>query len=133
MTKKCKICGKQFEAKQKNYTICSSECREVNKKQLRKAHYTKNKEAMYQYNKTMRYKKAVGFPCKFCGKEVKPFIDNRMHRYHWHEKCLINKCIEAIKNGEPFGSGKSKILDFARNKGYTKAEIVEIMKKGGEI
>lgn len=131
MTNKCKICGKQFEARQKNFTICSPECRKINAVQLKKAHYIANKERIRQRNIENRHKKAVGFPCKFCGEEVRPFFDNRMHRYHWHEECLIDKCIEAIKNGEPFGK-KSKILSFACNKGYTKADILEIMEEKGE-
>lgn len=131
MTKKCKICGKEFEARQRNYTLCSPECRKENNRRLSRSLDPEiNRLRVKQYNERLK-RKLKGFPCKFCGEEVKPFFDNRMHRYHWHEECLIDKCIEAIKNGEPFGD-KSKILKFASNKGYTKADVIEIMKERGE-
>lgn len=131
MTKKCKICGKEFEAKQKNYTICSPECRRENSRRLYHALDDVTKKLKAQQDKERYRRKVKGFPCKFCGEEVKPFIDNRLHRHHYHEECLIDKCIEAIKNGEPF-THNTKIAKFALNKGYTKAEILEIMKERGE-
>lgn len=131
MIKNCKICGKQFEAKQKNYTLCSPECRKENSRRRYHSLDAETKKMLAQQYKEWYRRKIKGFPCKFCGEEVKPFIDNRLHRHHWHEECLINKCIEAIKNGETF-SKKSKILRFASNKGFTKADILEIAKERGE-
>lgn len=131
MTKICKVCGKLFEAQQSTYTMCSAECRRKDILKRSKIYYDANKHEISKKNKKKRKQTTTGFSCKFCGEEVKPFFDNRMHRYHWHEECLIDKCIEAIKNGEPFGD-KSKILKFASNKGYTKADVIEIMKERGE-
>lgn len=125
---KCKICGKEFEARQKNHTICSPECRQKNNLANGILYRARNRQEMNRKLRRKRREKAVGFPCKFCGKEVKPFFDadDRPHRYHWHEECLINECIRAIKNGEKTYGG---VLKFASNKGFNKSEILEIMEE----
>lgn len=132
LIKKCKICGKPFEVRHSTHTLCSPECRKKSASINYKSFYERNKIRVNGKNVKKYREKVVGFSCKFCGEEVKPFvINNRLRRRRWHEECLINKCIEAIKNGEPFNSN-SKILGFANNKGYTKSEILEIMKERNE-
>lgn len=129
MTNKCKICGKLFDAQQKNHTICSPECRRENRRRLYHALDDVTKKLKAQHDKERYRRKVKGFPCKFCGKEVKPIVTDRLHRYRWHEDCLIAECIKDIKNGDAFT--KTKITKFASNKGYTKAEIIEIAKERG--
>lgn len=70
--------------------------------------------------------------CKFCGKPVEPhFTSRRMCRKHYHDECVINECIEAIKRGERYDN--NGVCGFAKSKGFLKSEIVEIMKERGEI
>lgn len=51
MINKCKICGKEFEAKQRNYNICSVECREINQRDSKKAFRENNPDKVKQYIK----------------------------------------------------------------------------------
>ena len=130
MTKKCKICGKEFEATNPRYVICSPECRKENSRRVYHALDAETKKLKTQQSKERYRRKVKGFPCKFCGKEVKPIVTDRFHRYRWHEDCLIAECMKAIKNGEPF-TDATKIAKFALNKGYTKADIIEFAKERG--
>ena len=51
MINKCKICGKEFEAKQRNHNICSAECREINQRDSKKTFRENNPDKVKQYIK----------------------------------------------------------------------------------
>lgn len=128
---KCKVCGKEFETVNSRYTLCSDECRKENHRRIQKDRRQnkelKEKHRISQRNK--RWKKAKVVPCQICGENVPPmFTDNRMHRKHYHEKCIVREAVKAVKRGERF-DGTSKMLVLARNQGINKADILEIMRE----
>lgn len=127
--KKCKICGREFETRQSNYTLCSEECRKENRRKYGHDRWQceelKEKNRIALRNK--RWKKAKVVPCQICGENVPPmFTDDRMHRKHYHEDCIIREAIKAYKNGEKFDKS-SKILTLAQNQGITKRDLLEVM------
>lgn len=119
MIKKCAVCGKEFKANYGNCKICSDECRAVRNKKLQKQWYLEN----YKYSSTF----PRGHNCQFCGKEVKPIKAIRIIRRKFHDECLIKAAYEEIQMGGKMGT--SKILKYAANKGFTKAEILEYMEE----
>ena len=126
---KCKICGKLFDARQKNHTICSPECRKINRtisnKTYRQDPVIRHKENLRQ--KEWHRKHAKIIPCRFCGEPVEAeFNGFLMIRKTYHEDCMLKKAYEAIRNGEKTYGG---VLRFAANKGFTKSEILEIMEE----
>lgn len=135
MIVKCKICGKEFEAKQRNHNICSSECRQINRHKNNQNFAERNPEKRKEYSRRQNDKRRKANPtfCKICGKVVEPHISPMGYhsRYHYHRDCLVNEAIAAILRGEKFNNSEKNILAVAKNKGYTKAELLEIMKERG--
>ena len=134
MTVKCKICGKEFEAQQKNHNLCSPECRKISHDACRRAWWENNREEQRRKAREYCRKKAKPVYCKFCGKPVEahvtPVGQHRRNRYH--SECLIDAAIEAILRGEKFNNKRSKnVLAYAVNKGYSKRELLEIMEERG--
>lgn len=124
ITKKCDLCGKLFEANWSTYRYCSDECRKKADKISQRKAYEKAKIKARKNPKTVL--------CRFCHNPVVPyFAGDRMCRKHYHEECLIEKGIEAIKRGEKIKN--SEILRIVSNKGISKAELLEIMRERGEI
>lgn len=128
MTKTCKICGKEFESRNTNYKCCSPECSKINAKNLAKKAQNKycflNQEKQRAWNR----KHAPTIYCKICGKEVpKIYTDERVHYSRYHDECVIDSAVTAIKNGERLA--KSKALRRACNKGYTVSEMKQILKE----
>lgn len=73
ITKKCSICGKEFNAKQRNYSLCSDECREINRNRKREKYIAKNYNNIVVQSKAYydeHYKKHYNGKCIGCGKEV---------------------------------------------------------------
>ena len=133
MINKCKICGKEFEAQQRNHNLCSDECRKISIAEHRKAYLECHGEEQRRRSRECQRKKAKPIYCKICGKEVEPHITPMGYRsrYHYHRDCLVNEAIAAIVRGEKFKKKHNNILRVAANKGYTKAELLEIMAERG--
>lgn len=81
----CKICGKKFTRKYNNEKYCSSECKNIAKKQQMKLisskTYTQNK-------KNTSHKTSI---CKYCGK---PFIKQHGNQKYCSKKCAHNRKLE---------------------------------------
>ena len=83
---KCKICGKEFEARTANSTMCSAECRRTNhnrmcveaqrkRRQIKKERIAAGLEAPIPRKKPeRRWIKPIYKPrkCEMCGKEYRP-------------------------------------------------------------
>lgn len=126
MTKICNLCGKTFETQCKNNKYCSDACRNEMKKVYRKRDLNKRIEKRHENPKIVN--------CKFCNKPVEPHFTekgNRMCRKHYHDECVIDECIKAIKRGDKYDN--NGICGFAKSKGFLKSEIIKIMKERGEI
>ena len=133
MIVKCKICGKEFEAQQKNHNICSDECRKINHYNSYKIWYECNREEQRRRSRECQRKKAKPVYCKICGKEVEAHYTatGKRARYRYHRDCLVNEAIAAIVRGEKFNKGDKNILRVAANKGYQKSDLLEIMAERG--
>lgn len=136
MIVKCKICGKEFEAQQRNHNLCSEECRKIRLAEHRKAYLESTKdERRAKARKKAREKHDKENPtlCKICGKIVESHVTGtgRYGKYRYHRECLINDAIAAIVRGEKFNKKDKNILMVAANKGYQKADLLEIMAERG--
>lgn len=131
MKKICIVCGKEFETRQSNYTICSQGCRENRKQSYPSSldYYYANRERILKRSQHLKLKNPKFIPCKICGKNVEPYFSgDRIHRRHYHEECIIEESIKAMNRGEKF-NGASNILKIANNQGITKSELLEIIKE----
>ena len=72
----CKVCGKEFEAKQSNYTLCSDTCRKINVSNLRHKYDEKNRLRLIENSRRYYklYHKYKRNPCSICGQ---PLPDSR--------------------------------------------------------
>ena len=135
MIVKCKICGKEFEAKQRNHNICSVECREINQRDSKKTFRENNPDKVKQYIKNCNERKSAQTQtkCRICGKIVDAHYTatGRKARNHYHRDCLVNEAIAAIVRGEKFNKSNKNILRAAANKGYQKSDLLEIMAERG--
>ena len=126
--KKCVVCGKEFEARQSNYSLCSDECRKIRKR----SHTIKrmNDPVRHeQYLKKYKEKRAMkNVPCRICGENV-PSIDNgnRMNRKFYHDDCIANEALKAISEGK---NCEDKRIRRAYNRGYTIKELKECGENG---
>lgn len=64
--------------------------------------------------------------CKFCGQPVNRYTlpTGCKSVKHFHDECLIENCIKAIKKKKTCKNDAT--LKLADNYGYTKAEILEV-------
>lgn len=82
----CKICCKSFETRQKNYNLCSEECRRINRIEYKKAH-----PPIYKN----RYKPKI-LNCGICGE---PLDKVKYGRRQYHDECIISDFIDACNEG----------------------------------
>ena len=133
MINKCKICGKEFEAQQRNHNLCSDECRKISFAEHRKAYLECHGEEQRIRNRERQRQKSKPIYCKICGKEVEPHYTpmGKRARYRYHRDCLVNEAIAAIVRGEKYKKGNKNILMVAANKGFQKSDLLEIMAERG--
>jgi endogenous inhibitor of DNA gyrase (YacG/DUF329 family) len=132
MINKCKICGKEFEAQQRNHNLCSDECRKISLAERRKAYLECHGEEQRRRSREYQRQKSKPIYCKICGKEVEPHYTPMGYRsrYRYHRDCLVDEAIAAIVRGEKY-NGEKNILTVASNKGFQKADLLEIMAERG--
>lgn len=113
---KCKVCGKEFSAKQRNYVTCSNECRNKNIENNRN-NYERNNHSLIIFQKRNYYKnvrrfniKHVEKNCIVCGASI-----NGNQEYCL--KCLI------IGNTSPNLEYRHKCKTLLNSRGYCSKEI----------
>ena len=100
--KQCIVCGKEFYARQSNYTLCSDECKKKRVAELNKKYMSD--PTLYERHRIQtreRFRKnAKIIQCKICGEPVPPSDSGgRLSRKHYHEKCVIKEALQAISEG----------------------------------
>ncbi len=107
-TKKCAVCGKEITVPNQNYKYCGTECawKALQMKNAERYSRIKQDEAGYaEYRKRLReYRHKAPFVsvCRICGKPIEQKVDeeNYVRRCTMHEECIVNHCVELIKNGK---------------------------------
>lgn len=99
--KKCIVCGKEFEATQVNYSLCSDECRKKRKNETDNRYKTSHIDEIKKRKREHQRDNAKVIVCSLCGEPVAPEIGggDRVLRKHYHEECVIEDAIKAIKFG----------------------------------
>lgn len=126
--KNCAVCGKEFEAANYRYCLCSDECRRVRDRiqratpEYRARHNERNRS---EYRKKRRENFKV-IPCKICGKPIEPeFRDDHMCRKYYHESCVLSEALQAVSEGA--GTDDKRIRRAKNRFGYTLKELREEM------
>lgn len=114
--KECKVCGKEFISKQKNYKCCSKECMKINQRN----HQRDNREKYNGYAKTWYYKhhKNKIAICHICGDK----IEGHSAIKQYHDECVLRKAHETLMSG---ASHEHPDIRRARNFGFILREIAE--------
>lgn len=131
--KECKVCGKEFNAKQSNYTLCSDKCRLENKISYSLKYNRENKNKIrikkkIYYNDVLslrnKYVHVEKF-CLSCGKRLK----------HGNQSYCFNCLI--IGSASPDVKYRNMCKNTLRNRGYDisniTAERQKIIKNNGYI
>ena len=132
--KQCIVCGKEFYARQSNYTLCSDERRkkrayELNKKYMSDPviHERHRLQSIESYRR-----RAKIIPCKICGEPV-PASDSggRMSRKHYHEDCVVREALQAISEGgkSTKGTGDKRIFRAHNVLGMGVKELKELQEQ----
>lgn len=121
----CKICGAEFDAAQRNHTICSDACRKINQKQYAQEYACANYEQKRRRERKHYYKNH-NVKCRLCGKPTP--AERSGYRKRYHEECIVKDAIDAILNGQKLHANQLNRL-YAR--GYTVTEIREMARSGG--
>ena len=137
---KCIICGKEFYARQSNYTLCSDECRKKRVAELNNKYMSDPAihERKLKQGRERRRKNAKIILCKICGEPVMPVdIGGRLSRKHYHEECVIKEALQAIaeggkstRNKSTGNNGDSRILRAHNVFGYSVGELKELLMEG---
>lgn len=132
--KQCIVCGKEFYARQSNYTLCSDECRkkrvyELNKKYMSDPvlHERHRLQSIESYRR-----RAKIIPCKICGKPVPPSDSGgRLSRKHYHEECVVREALQAISEGgkSTKGTGDKRLFRAHNVLGMGVRELKELLRE----
>jgi endogenous inhibitor of DNA gyrase (YacG/DUF329 family) len=133
MIVKCRICGKEIEAKQRNHNICSDECRKINIKQRQNEWYECHK--LEQREKARNRSTPREVKCKICGERVMPHLTatGKMFPNHYHEECIMLSAYQEIEQGKKITKQVNGMLKTAINHGYTKTDLIAFAKEKGLI
>ena len=133
--KQCIVCGKEFYARQSNYTLCSDECKkkrvaELNKKYMSDPvlHERHRLQSIESYRR-----RAKIILCKICGEPVPPSdISGRMSHKHYHEECVVREALQAISEGgkSTKGTGDKRIFRAHNVLGMNVSELKELLMEG---
>ena len=132
MKTECPICGKEFEPKQSNYSICSPECRKIYARQYQKKYHDENREALLAKKKTQpSYLKKLAenrkkqHLCSICGKPVQ--WDRYRHPLR-HDECVLTEIISSVNAGNRITDAQYQQLQA---RGYSikefRAEYADIL------
>lgn len=133
--KQCIVCGKEFYARQSNYTLCSDECKKKRVAELNKKYMSdpvKREQHRLQSIESYR-RRAKIIKCKICGKPVPPSDNSgRLSRKHYHEKCVIKEALQAISEGGKTtkGTGDKRIHRAHNVLGMSVGELKELLVEG---
>lgn len=115
MIKTCKICGKEFNARQSNYTLCSDECRKENRKRvwqkIKADPYLHEKHSIQANKYKIAKRKANPKPHKKC---IQCGEDTGSYHAKYCIECLLGNYFK-----KPNGVNYNRL----NNRGYDKAEI----------
>lgn len=127
MVKACKVCGKQFRARQANYTVCSPECRKVNTLERTKRYHKtvyKDKITQQQRDRRRRYRSENPFCCKICGLSIdQPFGGRKT----MHDECILDEAAEYYNKNQ-----KLNHMHYSRvySRGYCIDDVIEVIDNG---
>ena len=132
--KQCIVCGKEFYARQSNYTLCSDECKkkrvaELNKKYMSDPvlHERHRLQSIESYRRRAKIIK-----CKICGEPVPPNDSGgRLSRKHYHEECVIKEALQAISEGgkSTKKTGDKRITRAHNVLGMNVGELKELLRE----
>lgn len=113
---KCKICGKEFEAKQSNYNLCSDDCRRINTRNTAKRYQQHYKYTSAYKNNVIRQreKRKKKHKCPVCGRQL-------AHHKHSNvpcDMCYIKKLSETTDKQE-----QNHIKSILHCRGYDRTMI----------
>lgn len=125
MINTCKVCGKQFTARQRNHTVCSPECRRINTLQ-NKSRYIKTekvkKYSMELHRKRRReYRRNNPYCCKICGLAIDQPFQNRQTM---HDECILSEAAEYYSKNQ-----KLNYMHYNRlySRGYCIEDILDVL------
>jgi len=94
VTKKCAVCGKDFQPyKNSKQVTCSRECANKRKRQYQLEYVRGKRTAVF---------------CKFCGKEVEQREVMQGGALLMHEECVIADCLATLKAGQVLSNTQYK-------------------------
>lgn len=130
MTKKCIICGAEFEPRynlHKTQKCCSREC---GKEHTRRQNVGYNRRAdVIQKNKERRRRLTINdTKCRLCGEPTTPSAATG-YKPHYHEECIIEDCLDALRQGRRLTSAQ---YQRAIQRGLTLKELHEILAERDE-
>jgi endogenous inhibitor of DNA gyrase (YacG/DUF329 family) len=117
---KCPVCGKQFLARQKNYKLCSPECKKIRVKEQNSSEkykataqrYKQTKIYRERYKQNLEAKRKIKF-CEICGAR----LPNANQDF----------CLDCILDGYQNGSERMKHILVCR--GYDSEMIADEIKQ----
>ena len=120
---KCPVCGKRFMARQKNYKICSPECKKIRVKEQNSSEkykatrlrYKETKKYRERYKQNLEAKRKIKF-CEICGAR----LPNAKQKF----------CLDCILNGYQNGSKRMKHILECR--GYDSEMIADEIDRRSE-
>lgn len=117
---KCPVCGKQFMARQKNYKICSPECKKIRVKEqyssekykATRQRYEQTEKYRERYKQNLEAKRKIKF-CEICGSR----LPNASQKF----------CLDCILDGYQNGNERMKHILVCR--GYDSEMIADEIKQ----
>jgi hypothetical protein len=132
MTKKCIICGAEFEPRynlHKTQKCCSRECGKELRRKNQREFYRNNTEYYKQKSHAYRLKKfADSTLCRLCGEPTTPSAATG-YKPHYHEECIIEDCLDALRQGRRLTGAQ---YQRANQRGLTLKELHEILAERDE-
>lgn len=132
MTKKCIICGAEFEPRynlHKTQKCCSRECGKEHRRKNQREFYRNNAEYYRQHQREQRRRLTVNdTKCRLCGEPTTPSTTTG-YKPHYHEECIIEDCLDALRQGRRLTGAQ---YQRANQRGLTLKELHEILAERDE-
>ena len=121
---KCVICGKEFVPYRtygERQKTCSVECRKVYVRRYQRE-ISRTDEYKKHSADLLRKRRNGSVICRICGKPIyRTFFPGEGSPW-MHYECVINDCINTVKEGKPLTHKQLLRLD---SRGYSKTEFME--------